>query len=324
MGDSHNRTAAFDLVGLSVRAQPGDRVLLPAQLHDGDFLTGAGTKYKVLRLTPTTVTVQEVDGRGRARNDREKKLMPSSLRQMQMKRIDKLQRQDVSFDTAIGHINGRHGHPPPSVHNQDAYRSWLRNNLTSSPTAPFGELGDDELRHQDQLERHLEGILKERHIDDDWAWTPPPPIQTGQRVQEPMQLHLGDFVEYYSQVYRIVAVHHEFVRALPISATGRPAGKAREFDQQFFKDYRLTRVPATHRPDVPFQDVEQFAEQNLEVPSTVTSRSEYRDWLMGQFKNLGRSPYFGLGADEVEHQHALAKQVKRLLEQRGITPDWDR
>jgi len=321
MGDPHNMTA----FGAPLRAQPGDRALFPVQLRVGDFLATGRKKYKVLRLTPKMIVVQEVDDRGRQKNDREKKYGPKSLRETQMKRIEELKRQDVSFDTAIGYIDGRHGYPSSAVSNQEQYRTWLRDHLTSSPVAPFAELRDDEARHQEQLERHLNGILMDRGVGEDWSWAAPPPVQINQRVQEPGQLHLGDFVEYYSRVYRVVALDDETVRAVPVNDAGRPTGRVREFDRQFLSRYRLQRVAPLLRDDVTFEDAEKFANQNLEhPPATVTSRATYRDWLMDQFKNLIHSPYFGLGADEVEHQHALVKQVRRLLEQRGVGPGWDR
>ena len=61
------------------RVQPGARVTDIDQVRAGDFLAKSwGPKYKVLRTTPKSVFIVEVDANGRPLNGREKRFTRKS------------------------------------------------------------------------------------------------------------------------------------------------------------------------------------------------------------------------------------------------------
>lgn len=320
-----SKKATFDLFGLAVRAEPGDRVMLPSQVRDGDYLASlGGRKWLIVNTRPDAVIVKEVDRRGRPRNSRTRTFRPGSLRERQVHRISELRRPEVSFDQALNYINTRHGYPPSSIRDQGGYRTWLRENLTKSRGAPFSELGEGELEHQELLDELVDRILRERRVESDWVWTKPPAAQVGARVQLPSQLKVGDFLDYYSATYRVTGVQDDYVTVVPVGPSGAPTGAHRRFDTSFLQDYRVTRAAPLQRADVTYQEALTWADAELaQPPPEVTSFAQYRAWLMDQFKNLAGSPYQRLGPDEVEHQNALVKQIRRLLDERGVGPAWD-
>jgi hypothetical protein len=308
------------------RVQPGSRITSIDQLRAGDFIAKRwGGKYKIVRTSPQSVVVQEVDNNGRPkRGGREKRMQLRTMMRNRMTRIEELKRQDVSFDTAVGYVDSNHGFPPRSVTNKEQYAEWLKTKLTEKPGSPFFRLGDDEPRHQDQLKRHLERILEHRNVGDDWSWTPPPPVQIGQRVQHPSQLKVGDFVRYYSTSYRIIDDSGDSIRAIPVDANGRPAGAGRDFDQNFFRNYPVKRVEAVQRPDISLEDAKKYADEKIGFPPRdINTRAKYREWLENHFKTDSKSPYNGLGSDEVEHTNALEKQIKKILEDRDVGAGWE-
>jgi hypothetical protein len=307
------------------RVQPGERITSIDQLRAGDFLSkGWGGKYKVVRVSPRSVVAVEVDNNGRPRSGREKRFNLNRLRRHRMKRIEELKRPDVSFDTAKGYVDSNHGFPPRSVTNQEQYASWLKEKLTQNPRSPFFRLGDEESRHQDQLERHIKKLLEERGVGDDWSWTPPPPVQVGQRVQHPTQLDVGDFVQYYSTKYRIITTEDDHVRGVPVDENGRPTGSGRNFDQNFLRSYTVKRIETVERPDVSLEDAKKYANEKIGFPPRdINTRAKYREWLENAFKTKTDSPYTGLGSDEVEHKNALEKQIKKILEERGVGAGWE-
>jgi len=306
------------------RVQPGSRIQSLDQLRAGDFIGSSwGTKYKILRATPRSVVAIPVDRNGRPSSDREKRFSLQRLRRNHMMRHEEMKRPDVSIDTAKEYVDSNYGFPPRSVTNKQQYADWVKEKLTKKPNSPFFRLGDEETRHQEQLERHVKGILADRDVGDDWSWTPPPPVQIGQRVQHPSQLKVGDFVSYYSTKYRIIE-SGDVVRAIPVDSNGRPAGGGREFSQDFLKNYPVTRIEAVQRPDISLEDAKKYADEKIGFPPrNINTRAKYQEWLETKFKDTPNSPYNGLGSDEVEHKNALEKQIKKILEDRNVGAGWE-
>lgn len=308
------------------RAAIGDRVRDVAQLREGDFLqqSWGGPAYKVISTAPKSVLVVQVDRFGRPTGRRPKRFTQATFRRKRLNRREELKRSDVQLEEAQAYINEHHGYPPRDVQNKQDYAKWLEKKFTQGRQSPFHNLGDDETEHKEQLQRHIKKILEARGVDDDWEWQPPPRVQVGQRVQHPLQLQAGDFVQYYDNKYRVISGDDEQVRAVPVDSNGRPRGAGSTFSKDFLRRYRLKRIEAVQRPDVSFDKAREFADAHMaSPPRNVNSRTEYAKWLEDKFRAKHDSPYAGLGSDEVEHKNALDKQIKKILEARGIGADWE-
>jgi len=307
------------------RIQPGARIQNLDELRVGDVIGGSwGTKYKVIRKSPRSVVIKEVDNFGRFKNDREKRRNLNQMLRNRWQRHQDLKRPDVDYDKAKAYIDENHGFPPRDVTNKAKYKEWLKKKFVEGRRSPYRRLGDDEAQHQEALERHLNKILEERNVGDDWSWTPPPPVQVGQRIQHPLQVETGDFVEYYGRKYRILEADEDKIQVVEVDRNGRPRGNSRPFDKRYLKDYQVKRIEPVERPEVSLDQAKTFAAANMLVPPrNINSRTEYKKWLEEGFKEKRNSPYQGLGDDEVEHQRALEKQIKKILEERGIGPGWE-
>jgi len=308
------------------RAQVGDRITDLDQVRLGDFVQSGGvygTKFKVMRRTPRQVHLQRVSPHGHPTGPT-KKFNLARVRQKRLRRIDEIKRPDVQFEQAQAHIDSRAGHPPRDVKNKADYRAWLKRKLTEGPRAPFAGLRDDETRHQEQLKRHIDKILEDRGIAEDWKWEPPSRAQIGERVSSPLQLKAGDFIQSYGTSYKVINVDEDGddIRVVPVDQYGRPTAGGRTFGRGYLRDYTSTRIEAVQRPDVSYDRFKAFAKSLGHPPREVNSRTKYKEWLENKAKLNDASPYKGLGSDEVEHTNALEKQIKKVLEERGVGPDW--
>jgi len=263
------------------RIQPGARIQNLDELRVGDVIGGSwGTKYKVIRKSPRSVVIKEVDNFGRFKNDREKRRNLNQMLRNRWQRHQDLKRPDVDYDKAKAYIDENHGFPPRDVTNKAKYKEWLKKKFVEGRRSPYRRLGDDEAQHQEALERHLNKILEERNVGDDWSWTPPPPVQVGQRIQHPLQVETGDFVEYYGRKYRILEADEDKIQVVEVDRNGRPRGNSRPFDKRYLKDYQVKRIEPVERPEVSLDQAKTFAAANMLVPPrNINSRTEYKKWL---------------------------------------------
>jgi len=308
------------------RAQVGAPIQNADEVRVGDFLQyGWGTRrFKVMRVSPQSLVLQQIDANGRPTENRTRRHSLSRIRRNRMKRIDEVKRPDVTLEQAKAYIDDKHQFPPRDVKNKQDYAQWLEKKFRDGGKSPFYRLGDDEVTANQQLKDRIKEILEDRGVGEDWEWQPPAPVQIGERVKHPLQLDAGDFVKYYDTTYRIIKTNDEKIRAVAVDQNGRPRGGERDFTTIFLQRYPIKRVAPVERPDVTLSQAKEFAEKTIGFPpKNINSRTEYRDWLEEKFRTKPESPYAGLGADELEHKNSLEKQIKKILEDRGVGPDWE-
>lgn len=306
------------------RIQPGERIQNLDQLRVGDVIgRGFGFKYRVVRKSPQSVVLKEIDQFGRPRNTREVRRSLNYILNNRWQRHEELKRPDVTYEKAKAFIDERLGFPPREIDTKKKYKRWLKDYLISNPRSPYRQLGDDETQHQQALERQLDQILEERGVGEDWEWQPPPRAQIGQRIRDPNQVKPGDFIERHGMRYRVLD-NRDDLKVVRVDPRGIPLEAPYHLPERTLKDYICTRIEAVTRPDVGFDKAKEFAEANLHSPPrNINTRTKYKEWLEKGFKEKDNSPYQALGDDEVEHQRALEKQINKILEERGIGAGWE-
>lgn len=307
------------------RLAPGGQIQSLDELRVGDIIgKGWGKKYKIDRISPKSLVMVEVDRFGRPKNNQKKRRTLQSLKRNRFQRLEDLSRPDVNYDKLKSFVDKRFIHPPRDVTNRRKYKEWLKKRIIERPSSPYEALGDDEQRHQEALERQLKQLLDERGIGEDWQWQPPSPVQVGQMVRHPLQVNSGDFVQIYDRKYRVLSSDDQQIELQRVDDNGRARGGSGRIPISQLQGGNVKRIEPVERPDVSFTKAKEFADKKFSFPPRdINTRAKYRDWLEERFKTEPNSPYQGLGDDEVEHKQALEKQIKKILKERGIGPDWE-
>ena len=311
-------------------AEIGQRVRDPYQVHRGDFIQDErGNGYRILDVSDQgALKVLQVNvntGRPTGRpTEFDKKHFASGYRKYT--RIDEIKRPDVSLSAVQEYINVVGFPLKKDANSYDEYRAWVKNKLIEKSTSPFYQLAEDETEHQKKLEKYLDAILKERKIDPNWEWTPPPELDIGAKVADPMQLRVGHIIQRKDRDYgfRIVAINDDdSVEVVGVDKNGRPNGDNRQFGKYTFENNPYTRVEPLQRQIPPEKDLREFANANFEhPPRDVGDQDAYRDWMREQFLTNRESPYVGLAEEEGEHKKSLEKLITSLMSARGIGKDW--
>jgi len=311
-------------------AEVGQRIRDPFQLHVGDcFQPSYGNQYRVLEISDSgKIRAARLDSEGRPRQINT--YGPSDFRDRSITRVKTQDRPEVSFEDIKKYLEGV-GSPGKAINTRKAYQEWLKLQLTKEVAAPFFLLGENETKAKGQLEKHIDKLLEERGVGEDWTWTPPPSYSIGDRVRDPYRLRVGDFIqrEGRDSGFRVVDIADDGRVALaPFDKHGRPAGRMGpgnlvEFNQVSFKYDKYNLIEPLKRKIPSESEVLDFAEQAAPHPGReVADYDKYRDWLQNIFTTDPASPYVGLGDDEEEHKTQLDKYIDKILKKRNIGKDW--
>jgi hypothetical protein len=311
----------------------GERVRSPDEVREGDFLTKSnGTNFKVLRVTPKTAFLARVDGNGRRIDDRVHRYNAERLRSYghRFGRTEELSRPEVSLDEAAKFVDEHLGYPAKEITSRGEYRAWLDQAFRGFRGSPYRRLGDDEPEHVRRLGEQLDEILEARGVGEDWKWQPPPRAEIGRRVVDPGQLRVGDFVQHGGQKYKVTSFRSDgLVHAVRVDENGVPQqwGEIGLDKRKLLRPgNNYVRVDAVVRPRVSDEDAKKYADDQIGYPEReVGTRDEYRAWLESKFKERARSPYYklGEGEDDAPHVKDMARQIDRILEDRGIGKGWE-
>jgi len=315
---------------LKPRLKPDERIRSLDGLRVGDVIGSRyGAPFKILSFTPKGVKAVRVSSINGLPID-EKAIKKFSLRRMENDRfrLQKPIKRKTPTPTDVDRFLSIHTDPPPSVKNQDQYRKWLEEKLISENRSPYHALNEAEGPElQKQFKQDVDRILENRGIGTDWEWTPPKRAEIGDVIKHPFQLEDGDFFYRAGRPYRVLGQEKDGIRARAVRDDGRFVDwiDSRLFDMLAFKRERAKRIPAITRPDVSYMEAEGFADENFKKPpKRVQNAKAYREWLEEGFRTHKKSPYEGLAKDETEHEEAMAKQIKKILADRNVGPDWAR
>jgi hypothetical protein len=162
------------------QADIGQRILDPLQLRAGDFIKREGRSdgWRVVEITPEgKAKMVGIDANGRPLGDTPNEWGADTFGYSRYKRTEPVKRPEVTDEKAKQFADQNLADPGRSARTQEKYREWLNSEFINNQQSPYYQLGDDEPEHGAKLKEQVEKLLKERGVDADWKWKPPPIIE---------------------------------------------------------------------------------------------------------------------------------------------------
>ena len=158
-------------------AKIGERVQDGRNLRPGHFLKLMSIRARILKIEDDgAFTAVYLDDEGRPEG-RVHSILARDIQLMPWTRIDAIKRPEVpwsKFKEIADHV---FPYPERTVTNKEKYQRWLQHHLTKHPDSPYYQLGENEPELKKTLEEHVDKLLEDRKVGDDWSWTPPPLIK---------------------------------------------------------------------------------------------------------------------------------------------------